>query len=92
MDIPANNANHIYYLGRVTDAGGNVMKGWVHHNDADMRPILAEGSVIMWKTAQNGQGARDFMNIVVVSESEATAIGGVTEYISAKNGDAIYNL
>lgn len=54
MDIPANNANHIYYLGRVTDAGGNVMKGWVHHNDADMRPILAEGSVIMWKTAQNG--------------------------------------
>ena len=32
------------------------------------------------------------MNIVVVSKSEATTIGGVTEYISAKNGDAIYNL
>ena len=91
MDIPANNANHIYYYGGRLN-GSTVERGFIHHNDPSIRKYIREGGVCFWKTAENGQGARDFIDVVVVSEEEATAIGGVTDYISAKNSDAIYNL
>jgi hypothetical protein len=85
--LPDNNTN-FYYLAEVDGEDG-----WVHHNNKAFKEVIKEGKVCFMKTAENGQGGRDFMDIEIVSEDEATAIGGVMEYISAKNNDGvIYNV
>ena len=85
-DEPKDDDNNWYYL-----AKSNGKPKFKHHDSDDNIEFIPKGSVAFLQTTAQGQGAREF-DIEIVSESEATAIGGVMDYISAKNSDAIYNL
>ena len=89
-DIPKDlNEGHYYYLAKNSETNKPYFRA---HDENSLYDVVPKGSIVFQTTAKQGQGAREFFDVVIVSESEATGINSVTEYISAKDADAIYNL
>jgi len=84
-DIDASTNLNYYSLA----ANGKKLK-FIHRNTEG--DVILKGKVIVKTETEQGYGARDFFNVVVVEPNEATAILGVKEYMNSNQNGAIYNL